>query len=189
MAIQWASHIRWSVAAGGLLAMALTASACAVAASPEQAAAATSTIALSTQTINSSSTPLSIGPSTPAGTLEADTPAWAAQGVSLIAEQKENPPVGVVNTTPFAYLSDAFDVSGDGTYDAVFHVPSSFSITPKGDQGISLGYAFPDDRGFIIRPSGAPKLVQSSSGYDLHIPFYASNVTFDYKNFSVWLHN
>lgn len=177
--------LKGSLPGSAALAALLITSACAAPVPPLNSVAQVTTVPSSSLSISSSPTVVA---TPPPGSLDANLPAWATEGVALAAEQKANPPQGISNAEPFAYQSDAFDLTKDGNYDVVFHVPASFSLTPDGGQAIGLGFRMPDDRKCSFKPAGAAKLTATSTGYDLHFPFFASGVTFAYTGFSIWIY-
>ncbi len=118
---------------------------------------------------------------------------WAAEGKRLIAgkiaQAKEGWPSGMSvpeNAMPFAYQSEAVDITADGTYTLHFGpVSSSFNYP---DKPTGFTFYFPSDTTFHIIPTSAPKNVERASGRYVRTDVRVSDLTAPYKQLSAWIY-
>jgi hypothetical protein len=136
-----------------------------------------------TTTTSSSST------TTTSGTRYASTSAWANEGSQLVAAKAshQTAPGGAANADSgdWAYESAPVDITGNGTYQLRFSVPSDFGqyLSPASGSPVAFSFEYPPDVTF--QPvAGSVSL----NGTSLTVSLTVSHLTAPYDEFTVWIY-
>ncbi len=122
----------------------------------------------------------------------ASTPDWTERRDDILAYKatmSSSPfkPENVVNSGPYAYLSEPIDITGPGEYTLIFNA--------DGIQNLEMGYTFqvPDDTfaHFEVMPAANSKVEEVDGHIELRVmvtpPGPGAPVT-EYPGFSVWIY-